>query len=90
MISAYQLALMARESKEGGKKIEVALEDDRFGMVRTALQESCYTVDGKIFFPSKKRLDAHYRRNKFEVKEIKQRKLVRAALTTMSNVPLEQ
>ena len=43
---------MAKENGSGKKK-EMALENDRFGMVRTALNDKCYTVDGKRFFKSR-------------------------------------
>jgi hypothetical protein len=55
MLSAYQLACMAREQGRGQKK-EVALKEDRFSMVKSALNDACYTVDGKVFFQSKRRL----------------------------------
>ena len=79
---------MAKENGSGKKK-EMALENDRFGMVRTALNDKCYTVDGKRFFKSRRRLDRHFRDNKLKTKEEVQIKKIRKALTLLDNVPLE-
>ena len=89
MMSALDKITMAK--KQGQKKKQV-VQGDRFGMVQKALDTACYTVDGKRFFRSKRRLDRHFHDNQLEDKaDVKKRKKKRKALTVMqSNVPLEQ
>ena len=91
IISAMHKMLLKKQGHQQQKPPVVP--GDRFGMVRAALNEGCYTVDGKRFFRSKRRLDHHFEDNKLDDKpEVEKRKKRRKMLQNLTNttIPLEQ